>query len=350
MMNPNYRRSVEELKEVASMFWPSELSDKAATLSIIPKLLETQEQFISILNVDVSTLEGFFQVIDAATLTASLFLKHLMVLADVGAEKIDRWNSQFKLLFASQNLKYFWKNQEFVYEFNRLPLPGKINNRRLGISGKKLFENRKLDDLSQDVIAILLFGAYLDNERTSSILKKCKISDYIGQPEKLNAFIKQRYIWVSQITGGAKANDLGQIAQSFVKNYIEDKFKDSEFSDLTFNLNGSVPGVTHTDDKTNRPTSFDLVVAYQNKYIAVEVSFQETTNSVIERKAGQAKSRFEQIERMNYKIAYVLDGAGNFQRENALKTICSHSHCSVAFSPTEIDVLYQFIFNYFNLQ
>ncbi|MFW5666488.1 hypothetical protein [Coleofasciculus sp.] len=32
-------------------------------------------------------------------------------------------------------------------------------------------------------------------------------------------------------------------------------------------------------------TSFDLVVAYQNNYVAVEVSFQETTNSVIERKA-----------------------------------------------------------------
>jgi len=111
-----------------------------------------------------------------------------------------------------------------------------------------------------------------------------------------------------------------------------------------------VPGVTHTDENTNRPTSFDLVVNYCNKYVAVEVSFQVTTNSVIERKAGQAKSRFEQIERMNYKIAYVLDGAGNFQRENALKTICSHSHCSVAFSPTELDVLYQFIFNYFKSQ
>ncbi|QFS47783.1 hypothetical protein [Nostoc sphaeroides] len=30
--------------------------------------------------------------------------------------------------------------------------------------------------------------------------------------------------------------------------------------------------------------------------VGIEVSFQVTTNSVIERKAGQAKSRFEQIE------------------------------------------------------
>lgn len=350
-MNQNYQRTVAELREVASLFWPSDLSDKAATLSIIPKLLETQEQFITILNVDVSTLEDFFQVVDSASLKASLFLKHLMVLSDVGAEMIDRWNSQFESLFPLKKLSYLWKERKLEYKFNQLPLLiKKISNKKLGISGEKLLTTQKLDNLSKDVIAILLFGAYSDNETTASILKKCTMSDYIGQTKKLNDYIKQRYIWVSRITGGAEANNLGQMAQTFVKNYIEDKFKDSEFSDLTFNLNGSVPGVTHTDENTNRPTSFDLVVTYRNKYVAVEVSFQVTTNSVIERKAGQAKSRFEQIDRMNYKIAYVLDGAGNFQRENALKTLCSHSHCSVAFSPTELDVLYQFIFNYFKLQ
>ena len=130
-MNQNYRRSVDELKEVASMFWPSELSDKAATLSIIPKLLETQEQFIAILNVDVSTLEGFFQVIDAATLTASLFLKHLMVLADVGAEMIDRWNSNFASLFPSGRLSYLWKGQKLEYNFNQLPLQSLKKGKKL---------------------------------------------------------------------------------------------------------------------------------------------------------------------------------------------------------------------------
>lgn len=146
MMNPNYRRSVEELKEVASMFWPSELSDKAATLSIIPKLLETQEQFISILNVDVSTLEDFFQVIDGASLKGSLFLKHLMVLSDVGAEMIDRWNSQFESLFPLKKLSYLWKGRKFEYKFNQLPLPiKKISNKKLGISGEKLLTTPKLD-------------------------------------------------------------------------------------------------------------------------------------------------------------------------------------------------------------
>ncbi len=80
--------------------------------------------------------------------------------------------------------------------------------------------------------------------------------------------------------------------------------------------------------------------------MALEVSFQVTTNSVIERKAGQARSRFQQIEKAGYKIAYILDGAGNFQRENALETICTHSHCTVAFSRSELKVLCQFIQEY----
>ncbi|MEH2092430.1 MULTISPECIES: hypothetical protein [unclassified Nostoc] len=50
MLNHNYQRSVEELRKLASMFWPSELSRQEAELSIIPKLIETQDQFIAILS------------------------------------------------------------------------------------------------------------------------------------------------------------------------------------------------------------------------------------------------------------------------------------------------------------
>ncbi|MFC1936768.1 restriction endonuclease, partial [Chloroflexota bacterium] len=86
----------------------------------------------------------------------------------------------------------------------------------------------------------------------------------------------------------------------------------------------------------------------ENKQIAVEVSFQVTTNSTIERKAGQAKNRYDQIEDKGYKIAYVIDGAGNFERETALGTICDHSHCTVAFSRNELEILCRFIREYFN--
>jgi hypothetical protein len=153
-------------------------------------------------------------------------------------------------------------------------------------------------------------------------------------------YIKQRYIWVSRITGGAKSNNLGQIAQRFVAQYLMEHLG---IAGVKVKIGGRLPKVTHTDTTTGRMTSFDLVVTNGKRYIAIEVGFQVTTNSVIERKAGQAKARFEQIKRAGHHIAYVLDGAGNFQRETALRTICSYSNCTVAFSRSELDVLCEYI-------
>lgn len=325
------------------MFWSSELSKQEAELSIIPKLLETQDQFIAILSVSVSSLDGLFQIIDSSTITANLFIKHLIVLADFGGEMLQRLNSQFNSIFPLRRLDYLWFEQNYCYNFQVLPVRGQLNNSKLGITGKKLLENKPLSELHKDIIAVLLFGSSSTDEKTADILAKCDIGNYIGQAEKLQKFIKQRYIWVSRITSGSQSNTLGQITQTFVKKYLEDNL---DIPSIKIQPNGNLPGVSHTENN-NRPTTFDIVVFKENKYIAIEVSFQVTTNSVIERKAGQAKSRFEQVENLGYKIGYVLDGAGNFQRENALRTICSYSHCTVAFSRAELEVLCNFMKEYF---
>lgn len=68
-----------------------------------------------------------------------------------------------------------------------------------------------------------------------------------------------------------------------------------------------------------------------------------TTNSVIERKAGQAQNRYEKLHEKGHQIAYVIDGAGNFERKRALETICQYSDCTVAFSPSELELLTQFL-------
>jgi len=44
-----------------------------------------------------------------------------------------------------------------------------------------------------------------------------------------------------------------------------------------------------------------------------------------------------------YKIAYVLDGAGNFQRVSAISTLCTNSDCTVAYSSQEFDILSQWL-------
>ena len=345
MKKKNYRRTPSELQRVAKLFWPPELAQKETELSVIPRLLETQDQFIALLTLAGTDLEKVFRLIETAEIPANLFLKHLVVLADFGGEMLQRINREFAALFPTRKLVYLWNGKQRQYEFQALPVKGQLNNAKLKISGKKLIQASVLDELSKDVIALLLFGSFSTSEDVAQVLAKCELSNYLGRPAKLNTFIRQRYIWVSRITGGAQANSLGQIAQSFVGDYLK---RHLEIPDLKISREGRLPGVTHTDPQTHRLTSFDLVVTNGIKYVAVEISFQVTTNSTVERKGGQARGRFEQIEAAGHKIAYVIDGAGNFQRATMLKNICDHSHCTVAFSPDELNVLCEFITGYFN--
>ncbi len=64
---------------------------------------------------------------------------------------------------------------------------------------------------------------------------------------------------------------------------------------------------------------------------------------MIERKAGQARSRQEQLHGRGHKIAYIIDGAGNFERRSALKTICAFSDCTVTLKDSELDKLSKFL-------
>lgn len=341
----NYKRTFEQLEKVALKFWPSELSEMEAKLSIIPLLLKTQDLFINILSIETKELDKLFDIIEASSLPSNLFVKHLVILADFGGEMLERVSREFGLLFPDGKLNYLWRGQHRSYTFKALPKQ-KFSNTSLKIDGKKLFDNHSISDLQRDAITLLLFGnGYSDGDlEVTSTLAKCEIGDYLGKPDKLATFIKHRYIWVSRITGGAQSNNLGQLAQEFVGKYIKDNFK---LPDIEVHTNGRLPGVTHTDITTGRLTSFDLVVTDGKKHVAVEVSFQVTTNSVIERKSGQAKARYEQVEAAGHKIAYVLDGSGNFERETALRTICAHSHCTVAFSRDELDILCEYLKEYF---
>lgn len=346
-MTRTYRRTVEELALVASKFWPQELSKQEAELSVIPKLIETQDIFISILSVTVPNLEGIFRIVDTSTLTASLFLKHLVVLTDFGGEQLKRISREHKRLFPQRTLTYLWtvgaRTEERTYTFKAFPNK-KLSNASLRLTGKRLLEDRELSELQKDAIAILLFGAASVDEDAADVLAKCEISDYLGQPGKLDNFIRQRYIWVSRITRGSQSNSLGQLAQRFVRRYLEEHIG---IENVKLISNGHIPGVSHVGENDDRLTTFDLVVQNKDKYVAVEVSFQVTTNSVIERKSGQAQARYEQIHAQGYKIAYILDGAGNFERKSALRTLCMFSNCTVAFSQAELEILCGFIREYF---
>jgi len=339
----NFKRTVDELEQKAVKWWPAELSKKEASVSIIPVLLKTQEAFISILKLTKDDPKRIFEVLKASNFPANLFLKHLVVLSDFGGEQIQRLNSNFGKFFPAnealqpRRFDIFWNGKKHEYFFKKLPFRGVLDNKRLGIDGPGISENIPLDDLRKDMIMILLFGSNSTDPAVSEILNKCEVGNLLGNPDGIEKYVKQKYIWVSRITGGAQANTLGQVAQQYVIEFLKTALPEN-FEVIP---SGHIEGVTHTEGRTL--TKFDIVVKRNSKSVAIEVSFQVTTNSVIERKAGQAKARYDMIKATGNYIAYIIDGAGNFQRRSAVSTICAHSDCTVAFSDEEFKILVDFI-------
>jgi hypothetical protein len=336
---PKYNRNISELRANATLWWPEELKNQNALANILPLLLKTQDDFLSLIVLSKTEPFQLFDLIKAAKYPANLFLKHLVVLADFGGEPIQRLGRSFKDIFPKEKKGYYfdflWKEKTYRYIFKALPVTG-LNNKKLFIDGDGLTKiEQVLDDLMCDMIALLLFASTSDYADQAG-LEACEIGLLLGNEDELIKFVKQRYITVSRITGGATANNLGQFAQSeivmFLANHLDETYK--------ITRNGSI-NLKGYDKKGGMP--FDLVVEKDNKKVGIEVSFQVTTNSTIERKAGQAAERQQLMHNNGYQIAYVLDGAGNFQRSSAISTICNHSACTVAYTLAEFEVLADWI-------
>ena len=336
---PKYNRTIEELEKQATLWWPEELKAKNALANVLPLLLETQDDFLNIISLSKKEPLQVFELIKVAKFPGNLFLKHLVVLSNYGGEPIQRLGRSFTDIFPKDKkdnyfFEFFWKTKKYKYEFESFPIRG-LNNSKFGIDGDSLFTERELDAMTKDMIAILLFGASSDFAEQGG-LDSCEIGTLLGNQEELKNFVKQRYILVSRITGGATANSLGQLAQTEIVDFLINDLD----NDYTITRNGTIH-LSGYDKKGGMP--FDIVVSKGKKLVGIEVSFQVTTNSTIERKAGQAADRFNLMHQDGYKIGYVLDGAGNFQRSSALSSICSHSDCTVAYTQAEFKVLSNWI-------
>lgn len=328
-----YNRDINEIEAMASLWWPANLTNANADISIIPNLIKTQDEFLSILNLSKKTPFHIFEVLSAARFPANLFLKHLCVLADYGGEPIQRLGRSFSDIFEEKKITFTWNEEEAEYTFQALPLKG-LGNKKLFIDGQGLQQEKELNPLYMDLIILLLFGS-VSTASEHAGLSSCEIGTLLGDPAILKQYVKERYIVVSRITGGATANSLGQLAQTEIFDYLLNSLGTSY--KVVRNGNIYLDGY----EKGNMP--FDIVVENKTSKIGIEVSFQVTTNSTIERKAGQSADRLNLMHRNGYKIAYVIDGAGNFQRKSAVSAICNNSDCTVAYSVNEFEVLVSWI-------
>lgn len=336
-----YNRSLTDLRKHAVMWWPEFIVNNNKLAAILPYLLKTQDQFISILTLADKSPEQVFSLLKTSEFPANLFLKHLAILADYGGEMMKRLGASFSDLFPKDDngyyMDYYWSSNQYMYYFKTFGKKARtvIDNSRLYIDQDHILTNTPITDEIQDMIMILLYAS------TSSVaeqagLSSCDVGNLLGNKEELSRYIKQRYIIVSKIISGCKANDQGQIAQTMVCNYLKEHLGE----DYIVTRNGKlvIPGYEKEDGMP-----FDILVTRNNKHVGVEVSFQVTTNSTIERKSGQAANRQNLMHSSGNYIAYILDGAGNFQREAALSTICDFSDCTVAYSKEEFGVLVEWI-------
>ncbi len=334
---PDVRKYVD-LRSQALNFWPADLEEKERDASVIPMLLATQDKFISLLHVADGSPEAWRDVLPTTTeLPPNLFLKHLMILSDVGGEKLMRFKNELPAFFADGKLRYTWNANGYEYSFKTLIAKAAWNNKNLCVDGEGLAAAVALSEAMEDIIMLLMHGAACTNEGLPQVIAdRCVIGNLLGKKAELDVFVRQRYIWVSRITGGATANRMGYLAQDYVRERLQSELPNWDFSKK------SIPGVSQTGGRTDIP--FDIVAeSPKGRCCAIEISFQFTTNSTIERKAGQAQSRQSRLHRRGHHIAYVIDGAGNFERSSALSTILQYSDCTVTFKDTELKHLVQFL-------
>jgi hypothetical protein len=335
-----FNRTLAELREKAVLFWTEELKQIASTDSVLPLLLETQEKFLSILNFADAHPEAWIDALPLSTLSGNLFLKHVMVLSDLGGEALNKI-TPLSFYFTNGVLEYSWQGKMYSYRFSDALNANSLHNKALQVDGKSVvLEPRVLSPKMRDIVMLTLFGDQsVNNLLPTDIRAKCVIGNLIGRPDELEAFVRQSYIRVSRQIGGANSNALGQATQ----NYVFDVLKDSLPDDWKILNNASIPGVSH--NANIKDSTFDIVgIAPSGLRFGIEVSFQFTTNSVIERKAAQARARQIAVHETGNFICYVLDGAGNINvRVVAAQTICDHSDCTVAFSMSEIEHLARFM-------
>ncbi len=335
-----YKRTLDELRTNAILHWPDEILLAAGNVSVLPLLLKTQDAFISVLKVADKTPLSWMETLKQNTsLTGPRFLKHLMVLTDLGGEALNKLPPLSKYV-PNGILQFDWAGKPYKYQFKAIKDKCSLANSALKVDSKKIIAGGEMTDKMVDVAMLLLYGSLITNDTLPPEVKeKCVIGSLMGNTDELERFVKESYIRVSRQVSGATSNELGQQVQ----NYVLARLKHELPNGWIVKRDSTLHGVAHKagGDETN----FDVVAqSPKGMCFGVEVSFQVTTNSVIERKSREAESMLASVHNAGHKICYVIDGAGNINiRANAVSNLCNYSDCTVAMSEAEIAHLANFM-------
>src|SRR5947209_5239545 len=100
-----------------------------------------------------------------------------------------------------------WKDATHKYQFPSIGHRSRWTNGTLRVTEKGLAKPADLSPAMEDVAMVLVHGgASTGPDVPDGLFEKCVLGTLIGQKRELDAFLRQRYINVSRITGGALAN------------------------------------------------------------------------------------------------------------------------------------------------
>lgn len=337
---PGYKRTLEELAQHTVMYWPAEVREQVAAVDFLQRLVDSHDQFLSIIGASGASPDAWEGVLQGSGLAGNLFLKHLLMVSDVAVEALKKL-PPLHTQFAGGVMKYGWQGNSYEYRF-RDTSNRKVSSGRIFTDTNGLLEDHDMTAHMHDLAMLVLHGAASTNPEqfeNADLLAKCKIGQFLGNPLALSGHTQRLYLSTGNQSTGAGANARGQALQSFALSILREDLPTAEGWVLS---SGSIAGVEAAE---GRETTFDIVVRGPNdKITGVEVSFQETTNSVIERKAREARDVQAQLHARGHALAFVLDGVGNIRiRQRAAATICLYSDCTVGFSLQELRVLANFL-------
>lgn len=194
-MEDKYVRTTEQLEKYACKWWPKEIREYADQFSILQTLLDTQEKFISILKLaNRDDAKSIFRIMEASEFSMKCFLKHLMILTDVGSEPLQRMNKNFAELFPNGKMVL---NEDKTYYFHVLPIQRRITDAMLDLES--------IDDdiigaekyLIEDIIMLLLYHVKMKNGLC--------VADYMGC-DYTQADVLKKYYSTMLVTNWNKHN------------------------------------------------------------------------------------------------------------------------------------------------
>ena len=307
----------DEIITTGKWFWSDDFIT-ANTNKLLALLQNSYEEFINIIS--STKRDKLVEKLMSMNVPRAVLMKHIMIFLDTSAETLDRC-AMYICIMKYEQLTL----PEEVIKFNVL---GEKFNR--GLSNANI--GKANDNLVRDLINILVFASESLEFGQFESFKKCNLAKLAGDNDKITKHLFFLPLNSSTQIKQLRAVDFGHQLELYIKKALNPLIDEL--------------GVTKTSRYNDQ--SFDLVLKKGNRYVIIEIAFQETTNSTLERKGKQAKNGlYESINKNGDKLIYVIDGAGYFKRKRALEDLITYSHLACNVSESGLAKLRHFLENYF---